>query len=105
MKTPAGLAIAALMLGACAAAPPPSDQDQIEAWRPIIKGAQLHHVHLNVTDRKAAIAMAVAAARPEDVVLIAGKGHEAYQEVAGAFHSFSDLREAEAALAARKEAA
>lgn len=56
MKTPAGLAIAALMLGACAAAPPPSDQDQIEAWRPIIKGAQLHHVHLNVTDRKAAIA-------------------------------------------------
>ena len=58
-----------------------------------------------VPDRKAAIAMAIAAARPEDVVLIAGKGHEAYQEVAGAFHPFSDLREAEAALAARKEAA
>lgn len=57
MKTPACLAIAALMLGACASnAPPPSDQDQIEAWRPIIKGARLHHVHLNVTDREAAIA-------------------------------------------------
>lgn len=57
MKTPACLAIAALILSACASdAPPPSDQDLIEAWRPIIKGARLHHVHLNVTDRKEAIA-------------------------------------------------
>ena len=57
MKTPACFAFAALILSACASdAPPPSDQDLIEAWRPIIKGARLHHVHLNVTDRKEAIA-------------------------------------------------
>ncbi|HOZ27214.1 MAG TPA: VOC family protein [Hyphomonadaceae bacterium] len=56
MKTPASFLVAALMLGACASPVPPSDQDLIEAWRPIIKGARLHHVHLNVTDRKEAIA-------------------------------------------------
>lgn len=58
-----------------------------------------------IPDRKTAIAVAIASAAPADVVLIAGKGHEAYQEVAGAFHPFSDLHEAEAALAARREAA
>ncbi len=58
MKTPASLVMAAAVLGACASAPdaPPSDQDRIEAWRPLIKGAKLHHVHLNVTDRQEAIA-------------------------------------------------
>ena len=56
MKTPVSLVIAAFVLGACASPAPPSDQDLIEAWRPIIKGARLHHVHLNVTDRKEAIA-------------------------------------------------
>ncbi|HEX5802345.1 MAG TPA: UDP-N-acetylmuramoyl-L-alanyl-D-glutamate--2,6-diaminopimelate ligase [Azospira sp.] len=53
-----------------------------------------------VVDRRQAIAAAIAAAAPGDVVLLAGKGHEAYQEIAGHFHPFSDLREAEAALAA-----
>lgn len=56
MKTPTGLLIAAYVLGACASPVPPSDQDLIEAWRPIVKGARLHHVHLNVTDRREAIA-------------------------------------------------
>lgn len=56
MKTPVGLLIAAFVLGACASPVPPSDQDLIEAWRPIVKGARLHHVHLNVTDRREAIA-------------------------------------------------
>jgi UDP-N-acetylmuramoyl-L-alanyl-D-glutamate--2,6-diaminopimelate ligase len=58
-----------------------------------------------VADRKQAIATAIATAAPADVVLLAGKGHEAAQEVAGAFHPFSDLQEAKAALAARKVAA
>ncbi len=58
-----------------------------------------------VVDRRQAIAAAIAAATPADVVLLAGKGHEAYQEVAGTFHPFSDLREAEAALVARQEPA
>lgn len=56
-------------------------------------------------DRREAIAAAVAAAAAADVILVAGKGHEAYQEVSGAFHPFSDLREVERALAAWKEAA
>lgn len=41
-------------------------------------------------DRKAAIETAVRVARPGDVVLIAGKGHEDYQEIGGVRHRFSD---------------
>ncbi len=42
-------------------------------------------------DRAVAIRNAVASATPGDVVVIAGKGHEPYQEIAGVRHSFSDL--------------
>ncbi len=52
-------------------------------------------------DRARAIAQAVGAARPGDVVLIAGKGHEAYQECAGRVRPFDDLAEVRAALEAR----
>ena len=52
---------------------------------------------LEVGDRRAAIAEAVALARPGDTVLVAGKGHETGQEVAGVVTPFDDrevLREA-----------
>ncbi len=52
-------------------------------------------------DRAAAIALSVAAAQPQDVVLIAGKGHEDYQEIQGVRRPFSDVSHAAAALAAR----
>ena len=52
-------------------------------------------------DRARAIDMAIAQAQAGDVVLIAGKGHETYQEVAGAKRPFDDLRVARAALEAR----
>jgi UDP-N-acetylmuramyl-tripeptide synthetase len=52
-------------------------------------------------DRARAIADTIAAAAPQDVVLVAGKGHENYQEVAGVKHPFSDREHAQAALAAR----
>ena len=52
-------------------------------------------------DRARAIAMAVHEARAGDVVLIAGKGHETYQEIAGATRPFDDLAVARAALEAR----
>ncbi|MDD5247626.1 MAG: UDP-N-acetylmuramoyl-L-alanyl-D-glutamate--2,6-diaminopimelate ligase [Rhodocyclaceae bacterium] len=52
-------------------------------------------------DRAAAIRDAVAAAAASDVVLLAGKGHEPYQEVAGARQPFSDVAQALAALEAR----
>ncbi len=54
-----------------------------------------------IEDRRAAIAHAVGSADARDVVLIAGKGHEDYQEVAGVKHPFDDRIEAAQALAAR----
>jgi UDP-N-acetylmuramoyl-L-alanyl-D-glutamate--2,6-diaminopimelate ligase len=51
-----------------------------------------------VEDRAKAIALAIADARANDTVLIAGKGHEAYQEIAGVRHPFSDAEIAHRAL-------
>jgi UDP-N-acetylmuramoyl-L-alanyl-D-glutamate--2,6-diaminopimelate ligase len=50
-------------------------------------------------DRATAIARAVAEASANDVVLIAGKGHEAYQDIAGERLPFSDAAHARSALA------
>jgi UDP-N-acetylmuramyl tripeptide synthase len=52
-------------------------------------------------DRALAIAETIAAAAPADVVLVAGKGHEDYQEVSGVRQPFSDRTHAQAALDAR----
>ncbi len=52
-------------------------------------------------DRARAIGDAIAAAASGDVVLVAGKGHEPYQEIAGVKHAFDDLAVAMAALEAR----
>jgi murE/murF fusion protein len=54
-----------------------------------------------IEDRRSAIVHALTQAGPEDVVLIAGKGHEATQDVAGVKTPFSDVDEAAAALAQR----
>jgi UDP-N-acetylmuramoyl-L-alanyl-D-glutamate--2,6-diaminopimelate ligase len=54
-----------------------------------------------IEDRRQAIAFAVLGAEPDDVVLIAGKGHEDYQEIGGVKHPFSDAVEAERALRRR----
>ncbi len=51
------------------------------------------------SDRGRAIRIAIAAAAPGDVVLIAGKGHEAYQDIAGVRHPFSDVETANTCLA------
>ena len=56
---------------------------------------------LQVVDRRAAIQRAVLDAGPRDVVLVAGKGHEDYQEIAGQRLPFSDVDEARLALIAR----
>jgi UDP-N-acetylmuramoyl-L-alanyl-D-glutamate--2,6-diaminopimelate ligase len=52
-------------------------------------------------DRGSAIAAAVADADRHDVILLAGKGHEPYQEIAGVRHPFSDIDAAKSALEAR----
>nr|WP_240347847.1 UDP-N-acetylmuramoyl-L-alanyl-D-glutamate--2,6-diaminopimelate ligase [Longitalea arenae] len=45
---------------------------------------------VSVPDRKEAIKLAISMARPGDIVLIAGKGHEKYQEIKGVKHPFDD---------------
>ncbi len=55
-----------------------------------------------IENRAAAIAHAVQHAAPNDVILLAGKGHEDYQDVGGVKHPFSDLEQAAAALAQRR---
>ncbi|XHS78607.1 UDP-N-acetylmuramoyl-L-alanyl-D-glutamate--2,6-diaminopimelate ligase [Burkholderiaceae bacterium UC74_6] len=54
-----------------------------------------------VVDRREAIRAAVAGLETRDVLLLAGKGHEDYQEVAGVRHHFDDVEEARAALIER----
>jgi UDP-N-acetylmuramoyl-L-alanyl-D-glutamate--2,6-diaminopimelate ligase len=51
-----------------------------------------------VEDRAVAIRQTVHQAAHEDVVLVAGKGHETTQEIGGIFHPFSDVQHIEAAL-------
>ena len=54
-----------------------------------------------IADRSQAIRAAITQAQAGDVVLVAGKGHEDYQEVAGIKYPFSDLSVARQALEAR----
>ncbi|MBU4463930.1 MAG: UDP-N-acetylmuramoyl-L-alanyl-D-glutamate--2,6-diaminopimelate ligase, partial [Proteobacteria bacterium] len=49
-------------------------------------------------DRKKAIELAVTISRADDIVLIAGKGHETYQIIGNKTISFDDRKEAETAL-------
>jgi len=46
--------------------------------------------YVSIVDRKQAIKTAVNMAQPEDIVLIAGKGHEKYQDIKGVKHHFDD---------------
>jgi len=71
----------------------------------ILAGA-IGHDEIDVIEKRAeAIAHAVGGAADEDVVLIAGKGHEDYQDIGGAKFPFSDAAHAAKALAARSSAA
>lgn len=47
--------------------------------------------YLKITDRKEAIKTAINMAESGDIVLIAGKGHETYQEIKGVKHPFDDV--------------
>lgn len=47
---------------------------------------------LSILDRKQAIKTACQMAQPHDIILIAGKGHETYQEINGVRHDFDDLK-------------
>ncbi|MFY9511050.1 MAG: UDP-N-acetylmuramoyl-L-alanyl-D-glutamate--2,6-diaminopimelate ligase [Rubrivivax sp.] len=70
----------------------------------ILAGVVGHDDVAVIEDRRAAIAHAVTQAAPQDVILLAGKGHEDYQEVRGQRLPFSDEAEARAALQRRATA-
>lgn len=53
---------------------------------------------LSVTDRREAIRLAIRLAKAGDVILVAGKGHEDYQEIKGVKHHFDDREEIEKAF-------
>jgi UDP-N-acetylmuramyl-tripeptide synthetase len=80
----------------------PRSEDPSVIANAVVKGVRDagHRRWMIENDRHDAIAAAVSHAKRGDVVLIAGKGHEAYQERGGERAPFSDASEAQAALAA-----
>lgn len=53
---------------------------------------------VRISDRRSALSAAVMMAQPGDIILVAGKGHETYQEVNGVRHHFDDREEMEKLL-------
>ena len=82
----------------------PRSEDPLVIARAIEAGlAQTNGAYEVELDRAKAIERAVLMAGPEDVVLIAGKGHEPYQIIGSETHDFDDRVEARRALALRRE--
>ena len=73
---------------------PDSILDEMEAG---LTAQQLSHV-VRITDRRQAIRTACMMAKEGDIVLVAGKGHEKYQEVNGVRNHFDDVEELEKEL-------
>jgi UDP-N-acetylmuramoyl-L-alanyl-D-glutamate--2,6-diaminopimelate ligase len=75
-----------------------SDNPRNEDANVIIKEMQAgvdavnHKKTLSITDRHEAIKTACSFAKPGDIILIAGKGHEKYQEIDGVKHPFDDMQ-------------
>lgn len=84
-----------------------SDNPRTESPEQIIAdaadGFRGHTPHEMIVDRREAIRRAIDLAEERDIVLIAGKGHETYQEIDGVRHDFDDRLEARNAIAARAE--
>ncbi len=78
----------------------PRSEDPAAIIRDIEKGFQGDNYEV-VIDRREAIERAVALAQPRDIILIAGKGHENYQQFAKATLPFDDVQVARSAIEAR----
>lgn len=78
----------------------PRSEDPSEIIDQMRKGVPPHHARKTVaiTDRKEAVHAAVNMAQPGDIILIAGKGHEKYQEVKGVKYPFDDKQVLEESL-------
>jgi UDP-N-acetylmuramoyl-L-alanyl-D-glutamate--2,6-diaminopimelate ligase len=83
----------------------PRSEDAAAIIDDIVAGLSQQDKLTVIEDRAAAIAWAIENAADNDVVLVAGKGHEDYQEIAGQRMRFSDYALAESALTAREGAA
>jgi len=68
----------------------PRSEDPAQIIKEMVSGLTLPATSEVEPDRKRAIEKAVAAAKPGDVVVILGKGHESGQEIAGVKHNFDD---------------
>jgi UDP-N-acetylmuramoyl-L-alanyl-D-glutamate--2,6-diaminopimelate ligase len=82
----------------------PRSEEPAEIIRQIVAGMDPNHPNsefMAVEDRAAAILSAVRNAGKADVILLAGKGHEPYQEIKGRKMPFSDAEHAQLALSAR----
>ncbi len=75
----------------------PRSEDPEEILKEIEAGveAPFYSRTLKITDRKEAIKTAYKMAEKGDIILIAGKGHETYQEIKGVKHHFDDLETAQ----------
>jgi len=82
----------------CLTSDNPRHEDPLEILSQMRQGLTQPQNALQLVDRAQAIAHIIAQMRAEDVVLIAGKGHETYQEIQGVKHGFSDVDHAELAL-------
>jgi UDP-N-acetylmuramoyl-L-alanyl-D-glutamate--2,6-diaminopimelate ligase len=78
----------------------PRSEDPVAIANAVVRGVRDagHRRWTIEVDRRAAIAHAIASAKARDIVLVAGKGHETYQESHGKRTPFSDAREADVAL-------
>ena len=70
----------------------PRSEDPDAIIKEMLEGIGIEHRKnvLTITDRREAIRTACMMAEPGDVILIAGKGHETYQEIKGVRNYFND---------------
>ncbi|HVI46541.1 MAG TPA: UDP-N-acetylmuramoyl-L-alanyl-D-glutamate--2,6-diaminopimelate ligase [Chitinophaga sp.] len=70
----------------------PRSEDPAEIIHEMEAGVPVHLKKkvLSITDRKEAIKTALTLANKEDIILVAGKGHEKYQDIKGVKHPFDD---------------
>ena len=79
----------------------PRNEDALAIIEDIVAGMTKPDGAMVIEDRAAAIAWAVERAGEDDIVLVAGKGHENYPDIAGSRIRFSDYAVAVSALRAR----
>ena len=114
-RRPMGEAVGARADVALVTSDNPRTEDPAAIARPVEEGVALGLGHVSLEDvsagargyvveldRRVAIAAAIAAARPGDVVLVAGKGHEDYQIIGTEKRPFDDRVEARRALERRR---